>query len=53
MKSNNKRNTNPKLQWEEVSCYYLDSEGDKNFLSEEEDLADALKYKDDKKMKHL
>lgn len=34
-------------------CYYEDSEGDKNYLSEDEDLKDALKYKNDKKMNKL
>jgi len=41
------------LRWSEVQCYYLDSEEEKNYLSEDDDLKDALRYKADKKMKKL
>ena len=33
-----------KLNWEDVQCYYSDSDGDKNYLSEDDDLKDAEKY---------
>ena len=30
------------LNWEGVECYYYDSEGDKNYISQDEDLKDAF-----------
>ncbi len=36
-----------------MACYYEDSEGEKNYLSQDEDLEDASKYKKDKRLKQL
>lgn len=30
------------LIWDEIECFYLDSEGDQNVISEDEDLKDAF-----------
>lgn len=32
------------IDWTQVTCFYEDSEGDMNVISEDEDLADAAKY---------
>ena len=32
------------IDWTQVTCFYEDSEGDMNVISEDEDLADASKY---------
>jgi hypothetical protein len=42
-----------KLKWQDVACYNEDSEGEKNYLSQDEDLEDASKYKKDKRLKQL
>ena len=32
------------IDWTQVTCFYEDSEGDMNVISEDEDLLDAAKY---------
>lgn len=32
------------IDWTQVTCFYEDSEGDMNVISEDDDLADAEKY---------
>ena len=34
----------PLFAWENVICFYEDSEGDLNVISEDEDLLDAVAY---------
>ena len=41
------------IDWTDVTCFYEDSEGDMNVISEDEDLVDALKYAQAKSMKAL
>ena len=36
----------PLFSWDEVTCFYEDSEGDLNVISEDEDLLDAMAYLD-------
>jgi hypothetical protein len=42
--------SNP-LSWSEVVCFYEDSEGDLNVISEDEDFSDAMAYLNYKKSK--
>ena len=41
------------IDWTKVTCFYEDSEGDMNVISEDEDLNDAQKYFKSKRRKQL
>jgi hypothetical protein len=43
----------PTINWTQVTCFYEDSEGDMNVISEDEDLNDAYKYYQTKRFKRL
>jgi hypothetical protein len=43
----------PNIIWSEVEASFLDSEGDQNVLSDEEDLKVASRYRDVKKLSVL
>ena len=41
------------IDWQNVTLFYEDSEGDLNVISEEEDLSDAKKYANEKSKAYL
>lgn len=41
------------VHWDDMMCYYVDSEGDLNVISEDEDLEEAHAYMQAKSMKML
>jgi hypothetical protein len=41
------------INWTAVTCFYEDSEGDMNVISEDEDLVDAQRYYESKRLKRL
>jgi hypothetical protein len=48
-----KRKRQHLIEWPTVTCFYEDSEGDMNVVSEDEDLKDAYKYLQSKRLDHL
>jgi hypothetical protein len=41
------------IDWTQIACFYEDSEGDMNVISEDEDLVDAFQYFKSKQLKTL
>jgi hypothetical protein len=41
------------IDWTQVTCFYEDSEGDMNVISEDEDITDAHMYYQSKELKSL
>ena len=41
------------IKWENLSCFYYDSEGDRNDLSDDEDLESAKEYAQSKNLRRL
>ena len=52
-RSDRKKRRQQLIDWTQIACFYEDSEGDMNVISEDEDLVDAFQYFKSKQLKTL